>query len=185
MALFYVTGTGKSAVLGELRARGYYARGVDADGYADWVNPATGRPDPFPRNDPDFDFHAWYAAHDWVLSARRIGVLRRAAARVGKPAFLCGVADGENAVWHLFDKVVALVADEQTIRRRLAARPDAFGKTPEELADVMSWFAGYEATYRGFGATIIDAPRPLSDVVADILSSTVRAEHATVRADRP
>lgn len=168
----------------ELRARGYHARGVDEDGYADWIDPVTGRPDPFPHRDPDVDFHAWYTGHDWVLSARRIGVLRRAAARLGTPVFLCGVADGENLVWHLFDKVVALVAGEQTIRRRLAARPDAFGKTPEELADVMAWFAGYEETYRGFGATIIDATRPLPDVVADVLSSTVRSEHAIVRDDR-
>lgn len=186
MALFYVTGvsgTGKSSVLGELRARGYYARGVDEDGYADWIDRVTGRPDPFPHRDPGFDFHAWYTGHDWVLSARRIGVLRRAAARTGQPAFLCGVADGENAVWHLFDKVVALVADEQTIRRRIAARPDAFGKTEEELADVMSWFAGYEETHRGFGAIIVDAARPLPGVVADVLSSTAGAEHGTVRSD--
>ncbi|HET9898538.1 MAG TPA: hypothetical protein VFQ44_26725 [Streptosporangiaceae bacterium] len=35
MSLYYVTGlsgTGKSAVLTELRARGYLARGVDEDG---------------------------------------------------------------------------------------------------------------------------------------------------------
>jgi hypothetical protein len=53
MALFYVTGlsgTGKSAVLSELRVRGYHARGVDEDGYADWINKVTGTPDGFPRD---------------------------------------------------------------------------------------------------------------------------------------
>ena len=125
MTLYYVTGlsgTGKSAVLRELRARGYHARGVDEDGYADWVNRITGCRDAFPRDDPDFDFHAWYAAHYWVLSVRRVSMLSRAAARLAKPVFLCGSASGDDVVWQLFDKVIALVADERTIRRRLAGR---------------------------------------------------------------
>ena len=175
MALYYVTGlsgTGKSAVLRELRVRGFRARGVDEDGYADWINRITGRPDAFPRNDPEFDFHAWYAAHYWVLSVRRISLLSRAAARLGKPVFLCGSASGDDVVWQLFDKVIALVADQETIRRRLAARPEGFGKTPEELADVLFWHAGFETAYRGFGATVIDATRPLLEVVAEILAAS-------------
>ncbi len=175
MALFYVTGvsgTGKSSVLHELRARGYWARGVDEDGYADWVNRITGRPDAFPRYDPDFDFHAWYAAHYWVLSVRRISILSRAAARLGKPVFLCGSASGDDVVWQLFDKVIALVADEETIRKRLAARSDSFGKTPEELADVLFWHAGFATAYQAFGAALVDATRPLKDVVAEILAAS-------------
>jgi hypothetical protein len=174
MALYYVTGvsgTGKSAVLHELRARGHHARGVDEDGYADWINRITGCPDAFHRDDPDFDFHAWYAAHYWVLSVKRISVLSRAAARLGKPVFLCGSASGDDVVWQLFDKVIALVADEQTIRRRLAARPEGFGKIPGELADVLFWHAGFETAYRAFGATIIDATRPRPEVVAEILAA--------------
>ena len=84
MTLYYVTGlsgAGKCAVLDEVRARGYHARGVDEDGYADWINRITGRRDAFPRDDPGFDFHAWYAARYWVLSVRRISVLSRARAR--------------------------------------------------------------------------------------------------------
>jgi hypothetical protein len=174
MALYYVTGlsgSGKSSVLRELRARGYHARGVDEDGYADWINRISGRADAFPHGERDFDFHAWYAAHYWVLSVRRISRLSRAAARLGQPVFLCGSASGDDVVWQLFDKVIALVADEPTIRQRLAARPDGFGTTPEELADVLFWHAGFETAYRGFGATIIDATKPLPDVVAEVLAA--------------
>jgi hypothetical protein len=173
MALCYVTGlsgSGKSSVLRELRARGYHARGVDEDGYADWINRISGRADAFPHGERDFDFHAWCAAHYWVLSVRRISRLSRAAARLGKPVFLCGSASGDDVVWHLFDKVIALVADERTIRQRLAARPDGFGTT-QELADVLFWHAGFETAYRGFGATIIDATMPLPDVVAEVLAA--------------
>ncbi len=175
MALFYVTGlpgAGKSAVLAELRARGYHARGVDEDGYADWINLATGKPDRFPEDDPDLDFHAWCQAHNWVLSARRIGILSRATARLDQPVFLCGVADDDRAVWHLFTKVLALVADAPTLEQRIVTRDNnKFGKAPEELAAVLDSQAGYEASFREFGAVIIDAARPLRDVVDEILAA--------------
>ena len=173
MALLYVTGlsgTGRSAVLSELLARGCHARGVDEDGYADWVSLASGTPDAYPRDDPGLDFHAWQATHNWVLSPRRISVLSRAAARLGEPVFLCGTADGDASVWHLFSKVLALVADVPTIRRRIDARPDQFGKAPEELAAILGWQASYEADYRRYGAIIIDATSPLGEVVGEILA---------------
>jgi hypothetical protein len=176
MGLFYVTGlsgTGKSTVLRELRARGCLARGVDEDGYADWISLVTGKADDFPRDDPDFDFHAWYAAHDWVLSRKRIGILNRAAVRLGRPVFLCGVASGDAAVWHLFEKVFALVASMPTLRCRIAARPELFGEAPEEFAEIVRWHADFEVAYRRFGAVIIDAERPLGNVVDQVLAASV------------
>jgi hypothetical protein len=62
--------------------------------------------------------------------------------------FLFGTADDAN-VWHLFSKVLALVADVPTIRRRIDARPNQFGKAPEELAAVLGWQASYEADTAG------------------------------------
>ena len=182
MALFYVTGlsgTGKSTVLSELLARGNHARGVDEDSYADWISLASGTPDHYPRDDPRLDFHAWQAAHNWVLSPRRISVLSRAAARLGKPVFLCGTADGDASVWQLFNKVLALVADVPTLMRRIDARPNQFGKAPEELAAILGWQASYETDYRRYGAVIIDATRPLGEVVDEILAVSRAAELAT------
>jgi len=174
MSLLYVTGqpgTGKSAVRSELRARGYHARGVDEDGYASWVNRTAGTIDDFPNDDPDLDFHAWYRAHEWILSAERIETLSREAAAMGQPVFLCGIAAGEDTVWHLFDKVLALVADVPTLTERIGARGNKFGQAPEELAAILRWHVGYEARYRRFGAVIIDAERPLGSVIDDILVS--------------
>ena len=105
-----------------------------------------------------------------MLSPRRISVLSRAAARLGEPVFLCGTADGDASVWHLFSKVLALVADVPTIRRRIDARPDQFGKAPEELAAILGRQASYEADYRRYGAIIIDATSPLGEVVGEILA---------------
>lgn len=170
MALFYVTGlsgSGKSAVRGELLARGYAARGVDEDGYADWVSRATGAVADF---DPEVDFHAWCRAHDWVLSAERIAALR-AEARA-QPVYLCGGGNGAREVWHMFDRVVALIIDVPTLRRRIAAdRPGRYGQAPGELAALMGWHGGYEASHRRLGAVTVDATQPLAQVVDDVLAA--------------
>ena len=173
MALFYVTGlsgSGKSAVRAELLARGHAARGVDEDGYADWVSRATGAVEDF---DPDVDFHAWCRAHDWVLSPQRIAALR-AEARA-RPVYLCGGGNGAREVWHLFDKVVALIIDVPTLRQRIAAdRPGRYGQAPEEMAALIGWHEGYEAGHRHLGALTVDATRPLAEVVDDVLAAAGR-----------
>ncbi|OIV39319.1 hypothetical protein BIV57_00260 [Mangrovactinospora gilvigrisea] len=173
MSLIYVTGlsgTGKSAVLKELRARGFCARGVDEDAFADWISRATGERAELDRDDPDLDRHVWFAAHDWVLSVERITALHAEAQRLGEPVFLCGVAAGDDKVWHLFAKVVALVADAPTVTARLAARGEGYGSSPEELAAILGWHTTFEANYRRFGATIVDAVQPLGRVVDQVIA---------------
>jgi hypothetical protein len=184
MSLIYVTGlsgTGNSAVLGELRARGYRARGVDEDGYADWINPVTGTATAFPHENPDLEFHAWAAAHEWRLSGERIGQLSEEAASSGGRLFLCGGANGDRTVWHLFDEVLALVADVPTLTQRIADCTNEFGKAPDELAAILGWRASYEAAYRRFGAVIIDAEQPLDHVVDQVLAESARSREQARR----
>jgi hypothetical protein len=71
MPLFYVTGlsgSGKSAVLRELRARGMEAYGVDEHGYADWVRRDSGAIEECPAGEAGPVTRAWRRDHDWVLS---------------------------------------------------------------------------------------------------------------------
>jgi hypothetical protein len=171
MPLLYVTGlpaTGKSAVLGELCSRGHRAYGVDEDVYADWISYDTSQPEDMPEV-PEFDFDSWYQTPDWILSQPRIAELSRQVAD-GDPVFLCGVADGDKEVWPLFSKVIALVADLATLKCRIAVRDNLFGKNPEQFAEIAAWHGVYEQTYRGFGAEIVDATRPLPQVVDEILA---------------
>jgi hypothetical protein len=124
----------------------------------------------------DRDFSTWYKTHDWILSQPRITELSHRAADSSGPVFLCGVANGDKEVWHLFSKIIALVADLPTLEHRLATRDDnLFGKDPEQLADVAGWHDGYEQSYRGFGAEIIDATIPLDQVVDRILAIAASA----------
>ena len=175
MPLVYVTGisgAGKSTVLHELRRRGYQASGVDEDGFGRWLDRRTGEERTYPLDSETLDPHEWYAAHDWVLHIERIAELKRWADRTSAPVFLCGVAAGDSDAWDYFDLVCALVIDEATIRTRIELRGDSwYGKRRHELDQVLAWNLGYADTYRGFGAVIIDATRPLPDVVDAVIAA--------------
>jgi hypothetical protein len=156
-----------------LQARGYRAPGVDEEGYGEWVDRRTGMIVPFPHHDKHLDFHDWYKRHEWQLSPTKIARLRRRADREEVPTFLCGSASGEAKVLHLFDRVIALIIDEDTIRYRLANRTDnQFGKTPAELSVVLRLHATFEDTMKKHGALTLDATQPLAEVVDEILRYT-------------
>ena len=174
MPLIYVTGisgSGKSAVLEELRSRGYEAYGVDEDHFGQWLNRRSGEEEIFPHMHGERDVHRWYREHEWALDTEKIAQLSERSDRDNSLVFLCGVAAGDGKTWKSFSRVCALVVDEETIRKRIGARTDDFGKAPEELTQILEWNAGYEARYRQFGATIIDATEPLTVVVDRIVSA--------------
>jgi hypothetical protein len=173
MPLVWVTGnagTGKSTVCELLKDRGEFALDADWAGYSQWFDRTSGQvvvdpPYPVPPG--------WLDRFAWRINRAKVAELgARASDTV---AFLCGSVENEVDVWNLFDLVICLVADNQTLRERLAARStNAFGRRPEELAAVMVWNEGAEETYRGFGATIIDARRPRAEVVDAVLAATTR-----------
>lgn len=92
-----------------------------------------------------------------------------------KTAFLCGSVENEADVRDLFDLMVCLVADNETLRDRLDTRTtNAFGKHPEELAAALGWNDGVESTYRHLGATIIDGRLPPPQVADAILAAAAK-----------
>jgi hypothetical protein len=46
-----------------------------------------------------------------------------------------------------------------------------FGKAPDELAAVMRWCATHGSMYEALGATMVDASRPLAQVVVDVIGT--------------
>lgn len=82
-----------------------------------------------------------------------------------KTIFLCGVTGNENDMKELFTKMIDLVIDEDTLKRRLATRTsNKFGKAPHELELVLGWHKSINPRELS-----IDATQPLNKVVGDIL----------------
>lgn len=183
MPLIFITGisgSGKSTILSELQKQNYEAHGVDEGGYADWIDRITGDIVPFPEDESNTDIHDWYIRHRWVLSYERISQLKADSDKQQKLVFIGGVAEGEKIVWPLFDKVILLSVDEATIRRRIASRNDNhFGKTPEEMADILKWLNDNQNNYRRLGASIVDATKPVNEVLNDVVQ--IAGEYANVQ----
>jgi AAA domain len=165
VSLVWITGNsgaGKSTICEVLRERGYQSFDGDDDGYCRWVERATGTV----VSDPPYPVpQGWLDRFGWKID--RDLVLQLAAASKHQTSFLCGSAENETDVRDLFDVVICLVIDDETLRRRLAERTtNAFGQNPEELAAALKWNSRERSTYRHLGAAILDGTEPPS-VVAD------------------
>ncbi len=170
MPLVWVTGSsgvGKSTVCELLKSRGELAVDADWEGYSHWVDRTSGQvvtdpPDPVPAG--------WLERFGWKISRAEVETL--SGRMHDKTAFLCGSAENEEAVRDLFDHMICLVADNETIRDRLGTRTtNPFGRHPEELAAALGWNDDVECRYRRLGATIIDGTQPPAEVADAILAA--------------
>lgn len=183
--LVWVTGSsgvGKSTVCALLRSLGELAVDADWEGYNHWVDRTSGQvvldaPNPVPAG--------WLDRFAWRIGRAEVEAL--ATRTFDKMAFLCGCVENEADVWNLFDLVVCVVVDNETLRQRLLTRTtNTFGQHPEELAAALEHNDSAESTYRRLGATIIDGTRPPAEVADTILAAagclSSRGDGAVARA---
>jgi thymidylate kinase len=172
--LYFVTGisgSGKSTVRNHLRRQGYLAYATDEDGYASWFDNETGdeylQQTTSAERTPEFGRrYSWKVPRDKVLQL--------AADAAERPIFLCGAVANEVEVWDLFAGVVALDIDTDTLKQRLASRTDNdFGKSDHEREQVLAWHADSRAAYHRAGHLVVDATKPIDDVVDQVLALTV------------
>ena len=150
-----------------LKDRGQLAVDADWEGYSHWVDRASGQV----VVDPPYPAPAgWLDRFGWRIDRARVEALKAKADHA--TAFLCGSAEDEVEVRDLFDLVVCLVVDNETLRDRLATRTtNAFGKHPEELAATLEHNNRAMSTYQGLGATIVDGAKPPAEVADTILAA--------------
>ena len=175
MPLIYITGiegSGKSTVRTELLTRGYKAFGTDENGIAASYNNETGEIADTPTNAQDRS-PEWYAHHTWKLSRQRVE--RLALQAKDHPVFLCGGAANNEEVWDLFSRIVALIIDEATLKKRIAARTtNDMGKLPHEYASILERQKEAKAYYQGVNAVLVDATQAIEVVVDEIVEKVLK-----------
>jgi dephospho-CoA kinase len=170
MSLIYITGisgTGKTTVAHELKKRGFEAYDADGDGFNSWYDKKTGKKTT-ESSHTNTNTLNWYKKHIWRTSRGKIEDL--AIHAKNKNMFICGTPSNEKEIWDLFSKVICLTIDEQTLRHRIRIRStNEFGKAPHELTEILKWYKLNQKLYKQFGAYIVDATKPLNEVVDEIL----------------
>ena len=151
-----VSGTGKTTVCEELKNRGYKAVEADEE-IAHYADPKTGLPTE--EKNPD----------NWIWNEEKF---KKALQRDGNdPIFICGGAMNQEDFKHHFAKTFTLHIDDETLTRRLFTRTNNdFGKHPDELALQLDWNKGAVVYSKQRGTILIDATKPISEVVDEILS---------------
>ena len=172
MPLFLITGlpgSGKSTVCVGLKARGYESYDGDEDRLAKWYDNETGLAVEVGIEECTPEF---LRTHSRDISRETV---KRLAAEAGdKPVFLCGDPENEEELRDLFTEIFALVADDKTLKRRIAMRTNnEWGKRPHELAYSLALREKSYDNYRKFGYVTLDSTQPPESIINQILE-TVR-----------
>lgn len=151
-----MSGTGKSTAIEQLAARGYDAVDLDASAWSEYVPDATtpGRQDWIWREDRVTE----------LLSQERCGVL-----------FVSGCASNQVKFYGRFDHIVLLTAPPAVLVERLTTRTNnPYGKTPEQLAEVLHYQRTVEPLLRNRATLEITTDIPIDQVVAAITPLAAR-----------
>jgi GTPase SAR1 family protein len=142
-----MSGTGKSTLVQELRRRGYAAYDADDDGFSE------------PRADGRWGWRA-----DAVASLL-------AQIPDGDLLFFAGCS--EEQIEMPFDYRVVLTVPEDEIVLRLGARsPDAYGRNPGELRQVLADLAHVELLLRRSADLVLSTTVPVAEVADRLLAHT-------------
>lgn len=151
-----MSGTGKSAVIEELLARGYRAHDLDTPEWSEWIDA-----------DPS-DVLTPSRGKDWVWREDRVRALLSASGD-GK-LFISGCAENMGLFFPLLDTVILLSAPVATLTERLAARPvDRYGHAAEERRKVADLTSTIEPLLRQSADGEIDTRRPVQATVDEVL----------------
>ncbi len=149
-----MSGSGKSAAIRELAARGYRAVDLDTPEWSHWIEavpadaltPAEGR--------------------DWVWQEARV---RPLLAEARAPLFVSGCCETMGDYDALIDLTVLLTAPLPTLLQRLAERREGYGRTPGERERVAALVDAVEPLLRASADAVIDTRQPVATTVDAVL----------------
>lgn len=158
-----MSGTGKSAVIRELAARGHEAHDLDASAWSQWID-----------SDPS-DSLTPARGKDWVWREDRV---RRLLIRLRSvPVFVGGCAGNMGRLLHLIDEIVLLSAPVATVMQRLAARPGGrYGSGEDDRRKVRELMSTIEPRLRERAGHEIDTRGSTVATVDAVLRAVLRAD---------
>jgi dephospho-CoA kinase len=143
-----MSGTGKSAALQVLGARGHRVVDTDTDEWSRWVRPPDGAPDWIWREDA---MNRLLASHD------------------GGQLFVAGCKTNQGRFYDQFDHIALLSAPAEVLLARIAARTsNPYGQHPDEQAEILRNLAEVEPRLRATATVEIDTRAPLAEVVSQL-----------------
>lgn len=154
-----MSGSGKSAVIEELIARGYRAHDLDTSEWSEWiaanpsdtVTPAEGR--------------------DWVWRQDR--VRRLLSEHQDGRLFIAGTAENMPTMFPLIDVIILLSAPLAVLMDRLSARSiGGYGHSSEDRQKVIDLISTVEPLLREVAHLEIDTQGPVQATVEEILRRT-------------
>lgn len=139
-----MSGTGKSTVIGRLGALGHQAVDLDEPPWS--MSDETG---------------------DWIW---REPLVEELLAGEHELLFVSGCPSNQVKFYPDFDLVILLSAPAEVLTDRLRTRTtNDYGKTPEELAEVLGYLTSVEPRLRRVADYEIDTRAPQDEVVAEVL----------------
>lgn len=157
-----ISGSGKSSIARALRAKGITSIDVD-EGLCHWENRHTGDTALWSPGGSE----EWYSAHGWVCDADALAKHVQA----NKNIVVVGLSSNQDDYLKLFDKVFVLHCRPETFIDRINARTDNdYGKHEAEQQRMLGWQKTFEKEMKEKGAIMLDAERPLEEVVAEVYS---------------
>lgn len=155
------SGVGKSAVIDELKKRGYTA--YDADDRELHLTrleiKETGEPVEWPRGFVDWHYYSWNANED------RLQELLASDENV----FLGGFLGNQEKLYRYFDKLIALAIDPKEHERRLLSRPKrGVGDDDQNNKRRLEKYSEHMEKFEATGFTIIDSTNSIKRTVNQI-----------------
>jgi thymidylate kinase len=141
-----MSGTGKSAALEELAARGFRTVDTDEPGWSSW-------------SERDYGY---------VWNEDRIAELL--VAERDATLYVSGTVSNQGRFYPQFDAIVLLSAPPAVVLERIANRTsNPYGKSPEERELILRHISEVEPLLRRTCTHEIDATRPIGEVVAALI----------------
>lgn len=158
-----ISGTGKTTITQALEKKGHACISIDeVPGLCFWKNKST-KERVTEEVELNLDF---VTSHDWVCDTEKLSRLLKEKS----PSVVAGIVANQKEFLFFFDTILLLQCSPEVLSKRLNQRiNNDFGKDKEVQQWILSHSQDFEQEMLALGAHLIDAEKPLEEVVDSVL----------------